>query len=131
HPSGPACHTGADSCFSRVETFDTVEPGAGPSDALDLTDLFAAVRARKESPVEGSYTNKLFEDGVARIAQKVGEEAVETALASVTGDAKALAGEAADLLYHLAVLLTARGVAPGDVAAKLTERRGAPRREKP
>jgi cyclase len=131
HPSGPACHTGADSCFSRVETFDTFEPGAGASDALDLTELFAIVRMRKESPVPGSYTNKLLEDGVARIAQKVGEEAVETALASVTGDAKALAGEAADLLYHLAVLLTARGVAPGDVAAKLTERRGAPRPEKP
>jgi imidazole glycerol-phosphate synthase subunit HisF len=131
HPSGPACHTGAESCFSRVETFDTFEPGAGPSDALDLTELFAVVRMRKESPVPGSYTNKLLEDGVARIAQKVGEEAVETALASITGDAKALAGEAADLLYHLAVLLTARGVAPGDVAAKLTERRGAPRPEKP
>jgi phosphoribosyl-ATP pyrophosphohydrolase/phosphoribosyl-AMP cyclohydrolase len=130
-PSGPACHTGADSCFSRVETFDTFEPGAGPSDALDLTELFAVVRARKEAPVAGSYTNELLEAGVARIAQKVGEEAVETALASVTGDAKALAGEAADLLYHLAVLLTARGVAPGEVAAKLTERRGAPRRENP
>jgi phosphoribosyl-ATP pyrophosphohydrolase/phosphoribosyl-AMP cyclohydrolase len=130
-PSGPACHTGADSCFSRVETFDTFEPGAGPSDALDLTELFAVVRARKEAPVAGSYTNELLEAGVARIAQKVGEEAVETALASVTGDAKALAGEAADLLYHLAVLLTARGVAPGEVAAKLTERRGAPRKEKP
>ena len=93
--------------------------------------LFAIVRARKESPVPGSYTNKLLEAGVSRIAQKVGEEAVETALASVTGDAGTLAGEAADLLYHLAVLLTARGVAPGDVAVKLAERRGTPRREKP
>jgi len=68
---------------------------------------------------------------VSRIAQKVGEEAVETALASVSGDGEKLAGEAADLLYHLAVLLTARGVAPGDVAAKLAARRGAPRRGKP
>jgi len=88
------------------------------------------VRDRKESPVAGSYTNRLLNDGVARIAQKVGEEAVETALASVTANGDALAGEAADLLYHLAVLLTARGVAPGDVAAKLAERRGASRREK-
>jgi imidazoleglycerol phosphate synthase cyclase subunit/phosphoribosyl-ATP pyrophosphohydrolase len=129
-PSGPACHTGADSCFSRVET---LEPGQdlGSADELDLTALFAIVRARKESPVPGSYTNKLLEAGVSRIAQKVGEEAVETALASVAGDAGALAGEAADLLYHLAVLLTARGVAPGDVAAKLAERRGAARREQP
>jgi phosphoribosyl-ATP pyrophosphohydrolase len=131
HPSGPACHTGAHSCFSRVETFGAPDPDAGPWDALDLTELFAVVRARKESPVAGSYTNELLEAGVARIAQKVGEEAVETALASVTGDAAALAGEAADLLYHLAVLLTARGVAPGDIAAKLKERRGAPRKEKP
>ena len=130
-PSGPACHTGADSCFSRVETLGAPGPDAGLADALDLTALFAIVRARKESPVPGSYTNKLLEAGVSRIAQKVGEEAVETALASVTGDAGTLAGEAADLLYHLAVLLTARGVAPGDVAVKLAERRGAPRREKP
>jgi phosphoribosyl-ATP pyrophosphohydrolase/phosphoribosyl-AMP cyclohydrolase len=130
-PSGPACHTGADSCFSRVETLEAPGEDAGPADALDLTALFAIVRARKESPVPGSYTNKLLEAGVSRIAQKVGEEAVETALASVTGDAGALAGEAADLLYHLAVLLTARGVAPGDVALKLAERRKAPRREKP
>ncbi|HEX2799587.1 MAG TPA: imidazole glycerol phosphate synthase subunit HisF [Thermoanaerobaculia bacterium] len=130
-PSGPACHTGADSCFSRVETLGAPGPDAGLADALDLTALFAIVRARKESPVPGSYTNELLEAGVSRIAQKVGEEAVETALASVTGDAGTLAGEAADLLYHLAVLLTARSVAPGDVAAKLAERRGASRREKP
>ena len=130
-PSGPACHTGADSCFSRVETLEAPGEDAGPADALDLTALFAIVRARKESPVPGSYTNQLLEAGVSRIAQKVGEEAVETALASVTGDAGTLAGEAADLLYHLAVLLTARGVAPGDVAVKLAERRGASRREKP
>ena len=130
HPSGPACHTGADSCFSRVETLGATGEDAGPADALDLTSLFAIVRARKESPVPGSYTNELLEAGVSRIAQKVGEEAVEAALASVTGDAGTLAGEAADLLYHLAVLLTARGVAPGDVALKLAERRGAPRRGK-
>ena len=138
-PSGPACHTGAESCFTRVESFDTLEsvdavdlPEAASldADALDLAELFAVVRDRKESPVAGSYTNKLFDDGIARIAQKVGEEAVETALASVTGDGNALAGEAADLLYHLAVLLTARGVSPGEVAAKLAERRGAVRREK-
>ncbi len=130
-PSGPACHTGAESCFTRVESFDSFDVHGAVADGLDLTELFAVVRSRKESPVAGSYTSKLFDDGIARIAQKVGEEAVETALASVTGDGNALAGEAADLLYHLAVLLTARGVAPGDVAAKLAERRGAARREKP
>ena len=113
---------------TRVESFEAASPAG---EGLDLTELFAVVRDRKESPVAGSYTNRLFDDGIARIAQKVGEEAVETALASVTGDGNALAGEAADLLYHLAVLLTARGVAPGDVAAKLAERRGTARREKP
>jgi cyclase len=132
-PSGPACHTGAESCFTRVESFeafDAADPRepASPADALDLTELFAVVKRRKQSPVADSYTNRLFNDGVARIAQKVGEEAVEAALASVTGDGPALAREAADLLYHLAVLLTARGVAPGDVAAVLAARRGAPRR---
>jgi imidazoleglycerol phosphate synthase cyclase subunit/phosphoribosyl-ATP pyrophosphohydrolase len=136
-PSGPACHTGAESCFTRVESFETSgavdlpEAASRDTDELDLTELFAVVRDRKKSPVAGSYTNKLLDDGIARIAQKVGEEAVETALASVTGDGNALAGEAADLLYHLAVLLTARGITPGDVAAKLAERRGAARREKP
>ena len=137
-PTGPACHTGAASCFTRVESFDTGDAKAAPpeparisADALDLTELFDVVRSRKLSPVEGSYTNKLFEDGIARIAQKVGEEAVETALASVTGDGNALAREAADLLYHLAVLLTARGVAPGDVAAILAVRRGAGRGQTP
>ncbi len=138
-PSGPACHTGAASCFSRVESFESSGAGevigvaeeATRAGTLDLTALFAVVKSRKESPIEGSYTNRLFGEGIARIAQKVGEEAIETALASVTGDGGTLAGEAADLLYHLAVLLTARGVAPEEVAAKLAERQGAPRSVKP
>ena len=93
--------------------------------------LFAAVAdAPGARPEQGSYTNRLLDGGVARIAQKVGEEAVETALAAVGGDDEALANEIADLLYHLAVLLTARGLAPrrrrGGSSQK---RRGAPRRE--
>ena len=96
-----------------------------------IEKLETTIVERKRAAPSGSYTASLFAAGLPRIAQKVGEEAVETALASVTGDGNALAGEAADLLYHLAVLLTARGVAPGDVAAKLAERRGAARREKP
>lgn len=124
-PVGPACHTGARTCFTRV---DTLAPGTGEAGRLDLTALFATIADRRDNPEEGSYTNKLLDAGPARIAQKVGEEAVETALAAVGGTDEALAGEAADLLYHLAVLLTARGLAPKDVAAVLEKRRGAPRR---
>ncbi len=124
-PVGPACHTGARTCFTRL---DELAPGADPGGRLDLTELFAAILDRRENPVAGSYTNKLLDAGPARIAQKVGEEAVETALAAVGGTDEALAGEAADLLYHLAVLLTARGVGPKEVAAVLEKRRGAPRR---
>lgn len=124
-PVGPACHTGARTCFTRT---DALADGNDASGRLDLTALFAAVLDRMKNPVEGSYTNELLEAGPARIAQKVGEEAVETALAGVGGTGEALANETADLLYHLAVLLTARGVAPKDVAAVLEKRRGAPRR---
>jgi cyclase len=123
-PVGPACHTGSRTCFTRL---DELAPGANPG-RLDLTELFTAILDRKENPAQGSYTNKLLDAGPARIAQKVGEEAVETALAAVGGTDEALAGEAADLLYHLAVLLTARGVGPKEVAAVLEKRRGAPRR---
>ncbi|HVO51884.1 MAG TPA: imidazole glycerol phosphate synthase subunit HisF [Thermoanaerobaculia bacterium] len=124
-PVGPACHTGARTCFTRV---DTLVPGAGDAGRLDLTALFATIADRRDNPEKGSYTNKLLDAGTARIAQKVGEEAVETALAAVGGTNEALADEAADLLYHLAVLLTARGLSPKDVAAVLARRRGAPRR---
>jgi len=124
-PVGPACHTGARTCFTRV---DTLVPGAGDAGRLDLTALFATIADRRDNPEKGSYTNKLLDAGAARIAQKVGEEAVETALAAVGGTNEALADEAADLLYHLAVLLTARGLSPKDVAAVLARRRGAPRR---
>jgi anthranilate synthase component 1 len=124
-PVGPACHTGARTCFTRV---DTLAPAAGDAGRLDLTGLFATIADRRDRPEAGSYTNRLLDSGAARIAQKVGEEAVETALAAVGGTDVALANEAADLLYHLAVLLTARGLAPKDVAAVLEKRRGAPRR---
>ncbi len=124
-PEGPACHTGAPTCFTRVDLLDPESEGGG---RLDLTGLFAQVRDRLDHPMDGSYTNKLLSAGASRVAQKVGEEAVETALAGAGGTPEALAEEAADLLYHLAVLLTSRGVAPRDVAAVLDKRRGAPRR---
>ena len=88
-----------------------------------LAELSALVEARATLRPEGSYTTKLFEGGVRRIAQKVGEEGVETALASVAQDDDALLGEAADLVFHLLVLLRARGLGLEDVEAKLRTRR--------
>jgi phosphoribosyl-ATP pyrophosphohydrolase/phosphoribosyl-AMP cyclohydrolase len=95
-PEGPACHLGTSSCFGAEE-----EPSLAT-----LGDLAAVIRKRRLSPNEGSYTAKLFAEGVTRIAQKVGEEAVETALAATT-KSSTLPEEAADLLYHLLVLLEA------------------------
>ena len=80
------------------------------------------VARRKADAPESSYTRKLFDAGIARIAQKVGEEGVETALAAVTADDAALRGEAADLAYHLLVLLRARGLGWDDVRAELARR---------
>lgn len=111
HPHGPICHLDRTSCF----------PDA-PGDGLAELDAFIAQRER-ERP-QGSYTTRLFEGGIRRIAQKVGEEGVETALAAVAQDDDALLGEAADLLYHLVVALRARGLALDDVRRVLAARRG-------
>jgi phosphoribosyl-ATP pyrophosphohydrolase/phosphoribosyl-AMP cyclohydrolase len=109
-PRGPTCHLGAPSCFS---------PHAASS-MLGELDSIVASRAR-ERP-QHSYTAKLFESGIARIAQKVGEEGVEVALAAVTGDDAQLLGESADLIYHVIVLLRARGLSLRDVEAVLEQR---------
>ena len=111
HPHGPTCHLQRSSCFTEA-----------PGDALAELDALIATRER-ERP-DGSYTTKLFAEGVRRIAQKVGEEGVETALAAVAQDDEALLGEAADLLYHLAVLLRARGPSLADARQVLAARRG-------
>ncbi len=108
-PQGPTCHLGTASCFADA-----------PADFLAELDTLIAQRQAQRP--EGSYTSKLFDAGVNRIAQKVGEEGVETALAAVTQDDAALSGEAADLIYHLAVLLRARGLSFADVVATLRER---------
>jgi phosphoribosyl-ATP pyrophosphohydrolase/phosphoribosyl-AMP cyclohydrolase len=110
-PRGPTCHLGTESCF----------PSA-PGDVLAALDRTIAQRER-ERPA-GSYTTTLFASGTARMAQKVGEEGVETALAAVTADDTQLAGEAADLIYHLLVLLRARGLSLADVSAVLAARSG-------
>jgi phosphoribosyl-AMP cyclohydrolase / phosphoribosyl-ATP pyrophosphohydrolase len=110
-PQGPTCHLGTVSCF----------PSA-PGDVLGDLDALIARRA-VELPA-GSYTTKLFESGIKRIAQKVGEEGLETALAAVVEDDEALLGETADLLYHAIVLLRARGLSLADALAVLAKRRG-------
>lgn len=110
-PVGPTCHLGTTTCFG-----DLKEPSLAT-----LADLAAVIRQRHTSPEAGSYTAKLFESGLARIAQKVGEEGVETALAAAT-KAPNLAAESADLLYHLLVLLEASGIDWMDVVKVLHER---------
>lgn len=116
-PHGPTCHLGSASCFGDA---------ARPPLAF-LGELDALVARRDIERPTGSYTTALFEAGIRRIAQKIGEEGVETALAAVAQDNDALKGEAADLVYHLLVLLRARGLSLADVAAVLAQRH-APRR---
>lgn len=108
-PHGPTCHLGTPSCFAGA-----------PGTFLGELDALIAERQRERPP--GSYTTGLFESGVRRIAQKVGEEGVETALAAVDQDPDALLGEAADLLYHMLVLLHARGLSLSDAEAELRRR---------
>ena len=109
---GPTCHLGTSSCFGE---------DAKPPLAF-LAELDALVAQRNAERPAGSYTTELFEAGIRRIAQKIGEEGVETALAAVAQDDAALKGEAADLVYHLLVLLRARGLSLADVAAVLAQR---------
>ncbi len=108
-PQGPTCHLGTESCFPQA-----------PGDVMAVLERVIARRER-ERPA-GSYTTSLFEAGTTRIAQKVGEEGVETALAAVTADDAEFTGEAADLVYHLLVLLRARGLSFGDVEGVLKAR---------
>jgi phosphoribosyl-ATP pyrophosphohydrolase/phosphoribosyl-AMP cyclohydrolase len=113
-PHGPTCHRGTSSCFG-----DRAE--AGPPLGF-LAELDALVANRYAERPVGSYTSSLFEGGIRRMAQKVGEEGVETALAAVVQDDASLLGEAADLIFHLTVMLRARGLSLADVAALLSAR---------
>jgi phosphoribosyl-AMP cyclohydrolase / phosphoribosyl-ATP pyrophosphohydrolase len=108
-PNGPTCHLQRPSCFPEAP-------------ASVLGGLSALVHRRQAERPEGSYTTKLFDAGVRRIAQKVGEEGVETALAAMAEDDDALLGEAADLAYHVLVLLRARGLGLRDLEEKLASR---------
>ena len=120
---GPACHTGARSCFFTPlpEQPAYERSGAGPG---VLAELFQVIRQRQQERPAGSYTTALFESGASRIAQKVGEEGLEVALAAATHDAEHLPAEVADLFYHTLVLLADAGLSPDDVWAELRKRRG-------
>ena len=100
------------------------KPGARPMSTFTLHDLAARVHERAGATAETSYTRKLLDGGVERCAKKLGEEAVETILAAVGEDRDRVISEAADLLYHLLVVLEARGVALAEVEAALAQRVG-------
>lgn len=115
--TGPACHTGERSCFYRPLT-EATPPGIGEM----MGTLERAVETRLRELPEGSYVAKLHARGLGYVAQKVVEEAGESIVAALEGKPDDLAGEAADLLFHLTVLLKESGLSLGDVAAKLAER---------
>jgi phosphoribosyl-ATP pyrophosphohydrolase/phosphoribosyl-AMP cyclohydrolase len=135
-PDGPACHTGAESCFHNqiqdTGSGDAVSPGSSsvptsPAASLSglaevLDSLYALVESRKKERPDGSYTTYLFDQGLDKILKKVGEESAETIIAAKNDDSDALIKESSDLLYHLLVLLVERGVTLGEVREELAAR---------
>ena len=117
NPAGPACHTGAVSCFDL---------GNRPDDLGPLLDqLYELIQSRERERPAGSYTTYLFEEGLDKILKKVGEESAETIIAAKNDDDGRLTAEVSDLVYHLLVLLVARGVSLKEIAAELGQRRKA------
>ena len=109
-PAGPVCHTGADTCFNES------------NDSWNLNSLAAIISHRKANPVKGSYTNSLFEAGINKVAQKVGEEAVELVIEAKDNNKDLFLNEAADLMYHYLVLLTQKGYSLDEVVDVLRKR---------
>jgi phosphoribosyl-AMP cyclohydrolase / phosphoribosyl-ATP pyrophosphohydrolase len=110
NPKGPSCHTGADTCFNEK------------NERWDLHTLESIIQNRKLNPQPGSYTNKLLDSGINKVAQKVGEEAVELVIEAKDDNKELFLGEASDLLYHYLVLLTAKGYSLNDVLSILKKR---------
>ena len=114
-PLGPVCHTGADTCFNESNTSDDF-----------LSVLEAIISSRKKEPLDSSYTSSLFKKGINKIAQKVGEEAVELIIEAKDNDKELFLGEAADLLFHYLVLLQAKEYRLNDVLQVLKQRQKTP-----
>ena len=112
-PHGPTCHTGTDTCWGEDNKKNPV---------LFLTELQDFINKRHEEMPENSYTTSLFKDGTERMAQKVGEEALEAVIEAVKGYNKRLIYESSDMLYHLIVLLTSKGLRIEQVISELAER---------
>lgn len=112
NPVGPVCHTGTDTCFNEKNQ----------ENVLFLKHLQQFIKKRYEERPEGSYTTSLFDSGVNRMAQKVGEEALETVIEACNGTTDRLIYEGADMLYHLIVLLTSKGLSIEDLTQELQKR---------
>lgn len=123
-PAGPACHTGARTCFSTRVRSDGTTAAAPDPGGHTLSRLASTIAARASARPEDSYTASLLRAGLGKVAQKVGEEAVEVVVASTTEDPDRLASETADLLYHLLVLLELREVPLARVWEELARRAG-------
>ena len=124
-PHGPACHTGAQSCFHNDIGFDnSIEKGPDQELTLGevLNGLYGVVESRKRERPEDSYTSYLFDQGLDKILKKVGEESAETIIAAKNEDRVALVKESSDLLYHLIVLFVERGLSLQEVSAELRKR---------
>ena len=112
-PHGPTCHTGTDTCWGEENTDNPL---------LFIGELQDFIEKRHEEMPEGSYTTRLFNDGIKKIAQKVGEEALESMIEAVDGDNDKMVYEVADMMYHLLVMLTAKGLRIEDIANELAKR---------
>ena len=113
HPEGPTCHTGTDTCWGETNNYNPI---------LFLSELQDFINQRYHDMPEDSYTTSLFKKGINRIAQKVGEEALETVIEATAGTKDKLVYEASDMLYHLIVLLTNKGLRIENLAQELLER---------
>ena len=113
NPDGPTCHTGTDTCWGEENNQNPL---------LFLSELNDFIEQRYQEMPEGSYTTSLFKDGLNRMAQKVGEEALELVIEATNGTNERLIYEGSDMLYHLIVLLTSKGMRIEDMAAELMER---------
>ena len=122
HPDGPVCHTGTDTCWGEENSAPDGSPVGNDNPLLFLSDLQDFIEKRHEEMPEGSYTTSLFKDGLNRMAQKVGEEALELVIEACNGTDERMIYEGSDMLYHLIVLLTSKGLRIEQMAKELQER---------